>query len=161
MSIVLEPIGIIRTPHQAEAGTPVQPVMAQNVDGTLELNREFAEGLVDLDGFDRIWVLFHCDRTRPARMSVTPYLDDQPHGIFATRSPGRPNPIGLSSVEVLAVEGNCIHVRGVDMLDRSPLLDIKPYVPRFDLFPAERWGWYESCEGFHRSDSTAVDRFTK
>ncbi|XHR29287.1 MAG: tRNA (N6-threonylcarbamoyladenosine(37)-N6)-methyltransferase TrmO [Chthoniobacteraceae bacterium] len=139
----LTSIGIIHSPHLQATGTPVQPVFASGIEGTLELHPEYAAGLKDLEGFDRIWILYWFDRAAEARLEVTPYLDTRPHGIFATRSPSRPNPLGISSVRVRRIEGSVIHILDVDVLDGTPLLDIKPYVPAFDAFAAERIGWFE------------------
>lgn len=138
----LSPIGILRTPHKQATGTPVQPAFARGIEGTVELLPAFAPGLKDLDGFERVWLFYWFDRASEARLEVTPYLDTQPRGIFATRSPCRPNPLGISCVRVLGIERNVIRVADVDMLDGTPLLDIKPYVPAFDAFAAERIGWF-------------------
>lgn len=139
----LKPIGIIHSPHKQAAGTPIQPVMAAGVEGVVEVFPDFVSGLQDLDGFERIWLFYWFDRAKEAQLLVTPFLDDKPHGIFATRSPCRPNPIGISSVRVLRVTGNLISVSDLDMLDNTPLLDIKPYVPAFDAFEAQRCGWLD------------------
>jgi tRNA-Thr(GGU) m(6)t(6)A37 methyltransferase TsaA len=101
----------------------------------------FVEGLADLEGFDRIWLLYWCDRSARARMRVIPYRDTQERGLFATRAPARPNPIGLSCVRLLRIADHVLHIGDVDILDGTPLLDIKPYVPAFDSFPAARHGW--------------------
>jgi len=143
MSLELKPIGIVHSPFQQSAGTPIQASMAQGTAGTVEVFPAFAAGLKDLEGFDRIWLLYWFDRAAAPRLIVTPYLDDQPHGVFATRAPARPNPIGMSAVRLLRVEGCMLHVADVDILDGTPLLDIKPYIPRFDHLPAERTGWLQ------------------
>jgi tRNA (adenine37-N6)-methyltransferase len=117
-------------------------VAAHGVEGVLEIEPEFAEGLRDLDGFSHVIVLWHMHLMTGHALSVVPFLDDASHGIFATRSPKRPNPIGLSVYRVLKVEGNRVTVADVDAVDGSPLLDIKPYVPAFDVHDAERIGWF-------------------
>ena len=137
----LDPIGLIRSPFRQAAGTPVQNCMAKGVEGFIELLPELAPGLRELEGFDRIWLLYWFDRAVAARLLVTPYLDQREHGIFATRSPARPNPIGLSCVRLLGIDGHWLRVGELDILDQTPLLDIKPYVPAFDSFQVERIGW--------------------
>ena len=139
----VRPIGFIRTPFERASGTPIQSSLAHDAEGAIELLPEFAPGLVDIDGFDRLWLIYAFDRASTPQLVVRPYLDDGEHGVFATRSPSRPNHLGLSSVRLLAVEGNCLRVAGVDMLDGTPLLDIKPCVPAFDYLPAARIGWFE------------------
>ncbi|MGO8718237.1 MAG: tRNA (N6-threonylcarbamoyladenosine(37)-N6)-methyltransferase TrmO [Acidobacteriaceae bacterium] len=141
--IVLRPIGFIRTPFTRTEGTPIQSRFADGVEGTVDLLPEFAPGLRDIEGFDRLWLLFAFDRASDPRLAVRPYLDTDEHGVFATRSPARPNRLGISSVRLLRVEGNRLHVADVDILDGTPLLDIKPCVPAFDYLPATRIGWLE------------------
>ena len=143
----LTPIGIIRSPHQRAEGTPVQSALAVGVEGTVEVFPEYAAGLRDLDGFDRIWLVYWFDRAKLAELAVTPYLDNAPRGLFATRAPCRPNPIGLSSVRLLGISGNILWVDGLDILDNTPLLDIKPYIPAFDAFEAKLIGWYGTAKG--------------
>jgi tRNA-Thr(GGU) m(6)t(6)A37 methyltransferase TsaA len=156
MSPELNPIGVVHSPFKEATGTPIQASMAQATLGTVEVFPAFAEGLKDLDGFDRIWLLYWFDRATVPKMVVTPYLDDQPHGVFATRAPARPNPIGMSAVRLLRIEGCLLHVADVDILDGTPVLDIQPYVPRFDHLPVERTGWLQQA-GPHRR--TADRRF--
>lgn len=143
MSLQLDPIGIIRSPFTQAAGTPIQASMAEGATGTVEILPAFAAGLKDLDGFDRIWLLYWFDRAVAPKLIVTPYLDDQPHGVFATRAPARPNAIGMSAVRLLRIDGCTLHIADVDILDGTPLLDVKPYVPQFDHLPAERTGWLQ------------------
>ena len=157
--ITMTPIGVIRTPFTRLDGMPIQPGGARDVCGRLELDPALAPALVDLDGFSHVYLLycFHC--SRGFETTVTPYLDDTPRGLFSTRAPKRPNPIGLSVVEVMGVSGAVVTVRGVDVLDGTPLLDIKPYAPAFDAPAGEvRCGWLEhqrKAVGATRSD----DRF--
>jgi tRNA (adenine37-N6)-methyltransferase len=141
--VVFRPIGIIRTPFAETEGMPIQAVAAGGFAGTIELDPAYAEGLADLDGFSHLTLLYHLHRMTGARLTVTPYMDDRPHGLFATRSPARPNPIGLSTVRLLGIEGTTLRIEDVDMLDGTPLLDIKPYVPQLDDRPAPRIGWYQ------------------
>ena len=126
---------------------PIQPTGAAGIQAIVEVFPEFAEGLRDLEGFSHIILLYHFHRVQESRLTVTPFLDSQPRGVFATRAPKRPNPIGLSIVKLLGVEQNILHVENVDILDGTPLLDIKPYVPEFDQHPADRVGWLEQAKG--------------
>jgi len=132
---------------------PIQPVFAERTEGTVEVLPQYAEGLRDLAGFDRLWLVYHLHCAPPGKMRVVPFRDNREHGIFATRSPCRPNPIGLSCVRLLGIEGNTLRVGGVDMLDGTPLLDIKPYVPAFDSFPDAKAGWLDA----QRVDRTHAD----
>jgi len=122
----------------------VQPALAEPEDaGTIEIYEQFAAGLDDLDGFERIWVVSWFHRAGPVRLRVTPYLDRQQRGLFATRAPSRPNPIGISPVRLLRREGRILYVADLDLLDGTPVLDLKPYAPTFDAFPVSRQGWLE------------------
>lgn len=139
--ITYEPIGVIRTPFREPQGTPIQPPAARGVEGQVIVYPDYVEGLTDLDGFSHLILVYHFHRCGPARLSVRPYMDDREHGVFATRAPARPNPIGISVVRLLGVEGNVLHVADVDIVDGTPLLDIKPYVPQFDAAKDIRLGW--------------------
>ncbi len=154
----LRAIGTVHTPFRQATGTPIQPVRAAGTHGTVEIFAPFVEGLADLAGFDRIWLLYWCDRAREARMRVIPYRDTVERGLFATRAPARPNPIGLSCVRLIRVEGATLHIAEVDVLDGTPLLDIKPYVPHYDDYPVTRCGWID-----HVPDVPVVadDRFER
>lgn len=143
----LTPIGIIHTPFRQLADMPVQPSGAAGVAGRIELRPELAAGLKDLDGFSHIIVLFHFHRASRIDLIVTPFLDSRPKGVFATRAPTRPNPIGLSVLTLKAIHGSTLEVENVDMLDGTPLLDIKPYVPEFDQRTGVRCGWLEQARG--------------
>lgn len=149
-------IGHIRTPFVRAAGTPIQPRGAEGCNGTVEVLPEYAEGLKDVDGFDRIWLIYWLDRAAPAGLQVRPYMDTVQRGIFSTRSPSRPNPIGMSCVKLLSVDGCTLHVGNVDILDNTPLLDIKPYAPDFDIYPTQRIGW---MAGRTAAGKVADDRF--
>ena len=149
-------IGTIRTPHRQQAGTPIQPTCAEGIRGTVEVFDSYADALVDLDGFERIWLLYVLDRAKPWAARVIPFRDTVERGLFATRVPARPNPIGMSAVRLISVEGRRLHVEGVDMLDHTPLLDIKPYVREFDAHPDSRSGWFEKGRA---TVTVADDRF--
>jgi tRNA-Thr(GGU) m(6)t(6)A37 methyltransferase TsaA len=136
-------IGIVRSPFIEQTGTPIQPSLAGGVEGTVELDAGYADALAGLDGFERIWVLYVFDRAAAFQKTVVPYRDDRPHGLFATRAPARPNPIGLSSLRLLSIEGTTLRVGDVDILDGTPVLDVKPYVPAFDAFPGVQAGWLD------------------
>ncbi len=142
-SIEFTPIGVIRTPHADPVGTPIQPKFAAGVRGTVLLASEYADALQDLAGFERIWLIYQFDRSTSWKPREVPFRDTIEHGLFATRAPNRPNPIGLSVVHLIAVRDATLVVEGVDMLDGSPLLDIKPYVPLFDAHPDARAGWFD------------------
>jgi len=136
-------IGWIHSPFREPAGTPIQPAFSEATEGTVEVLPEYAEGLCDLDGFERIWLLCWLDRAPASRLRVVPFRDEVERGLFATRAPCRPNPIGLSCVRLLSVKHNLLTIGGADILDGTPLLDIKPYVPEYDAFPQSRTGWLE------------------
>ncbi len=146
MNIEFQPIGVIHTPFTEQQGMPIQPAGAAGVKGTVELFEEFRAGLEDLDGFSHVILLYHLHRSQGFSLRVTPFLDSQARGLFATRAPRRPNPIGLSVVQVDGVEDGILHVRNVDILDETPLLDIKPYVPEFDSPVDVRTGWLEQAK---------------
>lgn len=137
------PIGTIHSPYQEPAGTPIQPSGARGVEGTVEVQPPYVGGLRDLEGFSHIILLYHFHRAGAVSLEVTPYLDRQPHGLFATRAPARPNPIGLSVVRLERIEGGTLYIRDVDVVDGTPLLDIKPFVPAFDVGEVTRVGWLE------------------
>jgi tRNA-Thr(GGU) m(6)t(6)A37 methyltransferase TsaA len=141
--ISLVPIGYIHSPFTGQKGTPVQPSMAGGTEGWAEVFPEYEEGLKDLEGFDRLWLIYWFDRAGPMKLLVTPYLDRETHGVFATRAPTRPNNIGLSSVKLIRRVGSRLMLADLDILDGTPLLDIKPYVPDFDLFEVGRIGWLD------------------
>ncbi len=143
--IELNPIGIIHSPFKELTGMPIQPAFARKTEGIVEIFEDYQDGLKDLVGFSHIMLLFHFHRSQGFRMHVVPYMDNQKRGLFATRAPRRPNPIGLSVVELLKVEDGKLHIRNVDMVDGTPLLDIKPYVPEFDLNVNVRIGWIEEA----------------
>ncbi len=142
-AVVYRAIGVIRSPHRVPAGTPIQPRYAQDVEGEVVMREDLEPALMDLEGFERVWLLYAFDRAGSFEPRVTPYRDTQEHGLFATRAPSRPNPLGMSVVRLLGREGNVLRVRDLDVLDGTPLLDIKPYVPEFDAYPDARAGWLD------------------
>lgn len=139
----MHPIGVIHAPFTEKDKTPIQ-ASRSNALGLVELFPEFAEGLKDIENLSHIHLLYVFHESAGYKLHVKPFLDDQEHGIFATRYPRRPNPIGISTVRLVAREANLLTVEGVDVLDGTPLLDIKPYVPDFDLRTDVRTGWYET-----------------
>jgi tRNA-Thr(GGU) m(6)t(6)A37 methyltransferase TsaA len=141
--VTFAPIGVVRTPFATHEGMPIQTVAAQGVRGRIELDPAYVPALADLDGFSHLHLITYLHRTGAASLRVTPYLDTTERGVFATRSPKRPNPIGLSIVRLVRIEGTVIHIEEVDLLDGTPLLDIKPYVPPFDDRQDARYGWFE------------------
>ncbi len=147
-------IGRIRTPFAEAVGTPIQPAYAAGAEGHVVVDEAFAGGLDDLGGFERVWLIYWMDRASAFRLRVVPYRDSDERGLFATRAPSRPNAIGLSVVRLLRREGRVLHVADVDMLDGTPLLDIKPYVPAFDAHPLSKAGWLDACaEDRQRADA--------
>jgi tRNA-Thr(GGU) m(6)t(6)A37 methyltransferase TsaA len=142
-TIHYRPIGIIHTPYKTPQGTPIQPPASKGVEAEIEVFEKYAEGLADLEGFSHIYLIYHFHLSRKFSLMVKPFLDDAPHGLFATRAPSRPNAIGLSIVELIGTEQNILHVKNIDVLDGTPLLDIKPYVPGFDIRKVRKIGWME------------------
>jgi tRNA-Thr(GGU) m(6)t(6)A37 methyltransferase TsaA len=144
MEIVFKPIGVVNTPFQKCEGAPIQSVYAQGIEGSVVLDEPFQEALDDIEGFERLWLIYWMDRTSAFKPKVIPYRDTQEHGLFATRSPSRPNAIGMSIVRFVRKEGAVLYLQDMDMLDGTPLLDIKPYVPEFDAYPGARAGWFDN-----------------
>ena len=140
----LPPIGVIHSQYKQALGTPIQPCRAGDSPGYAMVREEFLGGLADLAGFDRIWLVYFFHRASAARMRVVPYRDTVERGLFATRVPARPNPVGLSCVRLLNIEGGILRLGEVDILDDTPLLDIKPYVPHYDNYPVQRCGWLDT-----------------
>lgn len=143
MEISLRPIGLIHSPFHEPAGTPIQSARSHAL-GTVELLSEFAGGLKDIQGFSHIYLLYVFHRSSGYQLHVQPFLDGREHGVFATRHPRRPNPIGISIVRLLSCRENLLEIEGVDVFDGTPLLDLKPYVPDFDQQSGVRSGWYET-----------------
>jgi tRNA-Thr(GGU) m(6)t(6)A37 methyltransferase TsaA len=143
MSITYTPIGTIHSPFQEKADMPIQPTGAAGVTGKIELLEEYTEGLADLDGFSHIILLYHFHRSEEFKLKVIPFMDREQRGLFSTRAPNRPNPIGLSIVQLDRIEENILHICNVDVLDGTPLLDIKPYIPEFDAQNNVSTGWFK------------------
>jgi len=158
--LLCHPIGVIHTPFKELGNMPIQPSGAAGIRGTVDLYSEFAEGLKDLDGFSHLILLYQFHESRGYKLTVTPFLDSEPRGVFATRAPKRPNPIGLSIVRLVQIRGCSLDVENVDILDETPLLDIKPYVPEFDHEENCRIGWLEKARGKVRN-KRSDKRFSK
>jgi tRNA-Thr(GGU) m(6)t(6)A37 methyltransferase TsaA len=153
----IDPIGVIETPFRELAGTPIQPSRANGALGTVRIEARFQAGLKDLVGFERIWLIYWFHKAPGSSLLVTPFLDTRERGIFATRAPARPSPVGISAVRLLAVqEGGVLEVADVDIIDGTPLLDIKPYVPEFDCYANSRAGWFDESNSRRR---VADERF--
>jgi tRNA-Thr(GGU) m(6)t(6)A37 methyltransferase TsaA len=141
----LRSIGVIKTPFTVAEGTPIQPLYAEGVEGRVILDEQYEAALADIDGFERLWLVYWLDRAAAFQPTVIPYRDTKAHGIFATRSPCRANPIGLSLVRLAGRSGTELSILDIDVLDNTPLLDIKPYVPDFDARPNSRAGWFDQA----------------
>jgi tRNA-Thr(GGU) m(6)t(6)A37 methyltransferase TsaA len=147
ISMNISPIGVIHSSLKEAKGAPIQPVYAKDSEGVVEIYEPYRKGLKDLEGFERIWLLYWFHKAAEPKLSVIPYLDTVERGLFATRAPCRPNPIGISPVKLLRIEDGQIYISEVDILDGTPLLDIKPYVTRFDVFKVEKNGWQDHVSG--------------
>ena len=158
--IIFQPIGVIHTPFKTAEGTPIQPRRADGAKGFVEVYPEYRDGLADLSEFSHIVLIYHCHLCRGYDLKVVPYLDTQLRGLFATRAPRRPNPVGLSVVQLDGVDETGLTVSGVDIIDATPLLDIKPYVPEFDHLPDCKVGWLSEVVK-NSQDKSADDRFHK
>lgn len=137
----MQPIGTIHTPFTHLENMPIQPRGGEKVEGSIEIFDQFIEGLADLDGFSHIYLIYNFHQAKQTALTVTPFMDSRPRGVFATRSPLRPNHIGLSIVKLLAIEKNILTIRDIDILDNTPLLDIKPYIQAFDGVEESLSGW--------------------
>jgi tRNA-Thr(GGU) m(6)t(6)A37 methyltransferase TsaA len=151
--IIFQSIGIIRSPHQKLSDIPIQPAFSDEIKGTVVVDPEFAEGLMDLHEFSHIYLFYYFHQCQKTCLRVKPYLSHEEHGIFATRAPHRPNKLGMSLVQLTEIKDNVLHVKGVDILDGTPLIDIKPYIQRFDSRENVRSGWQDAV-----SDDTASAR---
>ncbi len=141
MELSYKPIGVIQSPFKGVKGTPIQPTGAEGIRGSIEIDPKYRLGLKDLDGFSHLILLYHFHLAEGYSLQVRPYLDNTTHGVFATRIPVRPNPIGLSIVRLVKIEDCTIHIQDMDIIDGTPLLDIKPYVPAFDQRETKEIGW--------------------
>ncbi len=156
--LIVRPIGFVRSPFNEKVEAPRQSVLAKGVTATVELLPEYRDGLSDLEGFDRIWLLFWFDRAEGWRPKVLPPRSEEKRGVFATRSPHRPNPIGMSPVRLDRVEIDAckLHVSEIDLIDGTPILDIKPYIPYADAFPDASQGWLGAPEGVDQKAAWSV-----
>jgi tRNA-Thr(GGU) m(6)t(6)A37 methyltransferase TsaA len=153
------PIGVIHTPFKEPKGVPIQPSGRRDIKGTIELKPEYRDALKDLEGFSHIILIYHLHLSQGYKLQVIPFLDDVERGLFATRAPRRPNPIGLSVVSLERIEGITLHISDLDIVDGTPLLDIKPYISKFERTGEIRIGWLDGKS--RRTDNTvADDRFT-
>lgn len=160
MEINYKPIGVIYSPFKEPKGTPIQPTAAKGIDGIVEVFQKYAEGLKDLQGFSHIILIYHFHLSEKSSLKVTPFMDKQTRGVFSTRAPSRPNPIGVSVVRLVRIEGNILHIRDVDIVNGTPLLDIKPYVHEFDAREVDKIGWLEKSV-YKLSTSKDDGRFIK
>lgn len=157
--ITFHPIGIIRTAHKKPSGMPIQPHGAKRAKGTIELDADLVPGLAHLDGFSHLILIYYFHQVKGHKLYVVPFMDDKPHGIFATRAPVRPNPIGVSIVKLKAIDENRIYFEGADMLDETPLLDIKPFFAQFDNRLDAVSGWLDEKEDLNIHDFKSDARF--
>jgi tRNA-Thr(GGU) m(6)t(6)A37 methyltransferase TsaA len=134
-------IGIIYSPFKEPRGTPIQSIAARGIEGTVEVFQEYSEGLKDIGGFSHVILVYHFHLSTKSSLMIKPFMDNREHGVFATRAPNRPNPIGISVVELVKFEKTRLHVKDLDIVDGTPLLDIKPYVPAFDIRDTKKIGW--------------------
>jgi tRNA-Thr(GGU) m(6)t(6)A37 methyltransferase TsaA len=139
--VVYKPIGVVHSPFKMPQDVPIQSVAAEGVMGRVEVAREYVEGLRDVEGFSHLILIYHCHLAQKYSLLVRPFLDERLHGVFSTRAPSRPNPVGVSVVRLTKIEKYILHIQDVDIIDGTPLLDIKPFVPDFDQRKAERIGW--------------------
>lgn len=139
--ISYQPIGIIHSPFKKIEGMPIQPSAAHGVKGHIVINEKYVDGLKDLDGFSHIHLLYHLHLSKSYKLKVIPFLDNQERGVFSTRAPQRPNPIGLSVVKLISIKMNILEIENVDMVDGTPLLDIKPYVGGMEVVSDHKIGW--------------------
>lgn len=159
-SIVFNQIGVIRTPFEKREGMPIQQTGAGGVKGTIEIEDKYVEGLKDLDGFSHVILIYHFHMIKDYELIVKPFMDDKLHGVFSTRAPKRPNPIGFSVVKLNKIEKNIIYVENIDVLNNTPLLDIKPFIPDVDCVRTEKVGWLEGKSnkmGDKKSDTRFID----
>jgi tRNA (adenine37-N6)-methyltransferase len=140
--VTYRPIGVVYSPFKEPKNVPIQASASKGTKGSIEVNPTYAEGLKDLEGFSHIILLYHFSLVKTCSLLVKPFLDDNLHGVFATRSPARPNAIGISTVRLIRIQNNMLYIQGVDILDGTPLLDIKPFVPKFDCRRTNKIGWF-------------------
>jgi len=157
-NIIFHEIGIIHSPFNELQGMPIQPRSGKGINGHIEVYDEYKDGLKDLGGFSHIILIFHLHKSETYNLRVVPFLDTEKRGVFATRAPKRPNPIGISVVELVSIADNIIHIKNLDILDQTPLLDIKPYVPEFDNTENIKIGWLEKARA-NMENIRSDDRF--
>jgi len=148
-------IGVIHSPFTSLERMPVQPIAAKGVKGTIEIHKKFLDGLQDLEKFQYIYLFYHFNKAETCKLKVIPFMDDKPHGIFATRAPIRPNPIGISVVYLIKIENNILYVEDIDIMDNTPLLDIKPFIPQVDNRMSKKIGWLQGKENIFQTQSDA------
>ncbi len=136
-----KPIGTMHSPFVKPQNVPIQSVASKGIKGSIEVAREYVEGLKDLEGFSHIILIYHFHLSSHYSLAVKPYLDENLHGVFSTRAPARPNPIGISIVSLIKIEDNIMHIQDLDIIDGTPLLDIKPHIPKFDNRKTTKIGW--------------------
>ena len=158
--LIFYPIGIIYTPFKEPKNTPIQPAGAEGIEGRIEVFPEYSECLKDIEGFSHIIILYHFHLIKNWKPLIKPYMDEEFHGVFATRAPARPNAIGISIVNLMDVNDNILIVKDIDVVDKTPLLDIKPYTPEFDIREVKKIGWLE--KNIHKLPNSKDDgRFLK
>lgn len=157
--IILHPIGIIHTPHKDVKNMPIQPIAAEGIFGTIELLPEYAAGLKDIEGFSHLTLIYQFHKIDGFELEVIPFMDNEKHGIFSTKAPKRPNAIGISTVKLLKMDGNTLYIEQVDMLDGTPLIDIKPFYPRYDNRFDVKIGWLEKNKSLPLEKLRSDERF--
>lgn len=157
--IIIKPIGIIHTPHTDINNMPIQPIAAQGINGFIEILPEYTEGLKDLEGFSHITLLYHFHKIKEYKLQVVPFMDTEKRGIFSCKAPKRPNAIGMSTVKLMGIEGNKVFIEQVDMLDGTPLIDIKPFYPRYDNRENVSIGWLENNKDIPIEEMRSDERF--
>ena len=157
-TIKYKPIGIIYTPFTEREGMPIQPTGAKGVKGTITIEPEYTEGLTDLDCFSHVILIYHFHLINECKLRLIPFMDDKPHGVLATRAPKRPNPVGFSVVKLNKIEDNIIYIENIDVLNETPLLDIKPFIPDVDCVEADKLGWLEG-KSDNMGDKKSDNRF--
>jgi tRNA-Thr(GGU) m(6)t(6)A37 methyltransferase TsaA len=157
--IIINPIGVIYTPFHEVENMPIQSIAAEGIKGYIELNSEYVKGLKDLEGFSHITLVYQFHKIVSYTLEVVPFMDTEKHGIFATKAPKRPNAIGISTVKLISIDGNILHIEQVDMLNETPLIDIKPFYPRYDNREKVSIGWLEKNKDIPVEKLRADNRF--
>jgi len=157
--IILEPIGVIHSPHINIEGMPVQPTGAIDFEGTVVVDEKYTEGLKDLEGFSHIILIYQFHKVQGYVLQLIPFMDTKPHGVFATRAPKRPNKIGFSIVPLKKIEKNILYFEQADMLDGTPVIDIKPFYPKYDNKTDVKIGWLADVDPVDITQLRSDDRF--